>query len=54
MSYFGHHYFKTKRIFSEYRSFYPEGNIHTYMLISGAVAFSGMVGVAVCMRIIGG
>lgn len=54
ISYFGHHYFKTKRIFGEYRTFYPEGNVHICMLISGAVAFSGMVGVAVCMRIIGG
>jgi|SRR5580698_1194393 hypothetical protein len=54
ISYFGHHYFKTKRIFGEYRTFYPESNIHIYMLISSAVAFSGLVGVAVCTRIIGG
>ncbi|MGB6774342.1 MAG: hypothetical protein WBD25_15545 [Terriglobales bacterium] len=54
ISYFGHHYFKTKRIFREYRYLYPEGNIHIYMVIFSAVAFSGMVGVAVCMRVIGG
>ena len=54
VSYFGHHYFKTKRIFGEYRKLYPEGTIHVYMLISIAVAFSSLVGVAVCIRVIGG
>ena len=54
VSYFGHHYFKTKRIFGEYRRLYPEGAIHVYMLISVAVAFASLAGVAACMRIIGG
>jgi hypothetical protein len=54
ISYFGHHYFKTKWIFGEYRKLYPEGAIHVYVLISIAVAFSGLVGVAVCCRVIGG
>jgi hypothetical protein len=54
ISYFGHHYFKTKRIFGEYRKLYPEGTIHVYMLISVAVAFSSLAGVAVCTKVIGG
>jgi hypothetical protein len=53
-SYFGHHYFKTKRIFGEYRRLCPEGAIHVYMLISVVVAFASLAGVAVCIRIIGG
>jgi hypothetical protein len=52
VSYFGHHYFKTKRIFGEYRKLHPEGAIHVYMLISVAVAFGSLVGVAVCTRVI--
>jgi hypothetical protein len=54
ISYFGYHYFKTKRIFAEYRKLNPEGAIHVYMLISVAVAFASLVGAAVCARIIGG
>jgi hypothetical protein len=54
ISYFGHHYFKTKRILGEYRKLYPEGAIHVYLLICIAVAFLSLVGVAVCTRVMGG
>jgi hypothetical protein len=53
ISYFWFYPAKNVRIFKDYRSLYPEGALHVYMIISCAVAFSCMVGVAVCMRIIG-
>jgi len=34
VSYFGHHYFKTKRIFGEYRRLYPEGAIHVFLSLT--------------------
>lgn len=54
ISYFGFHLFKIARIFSEYRGSHPEGKIHIYTSISVAAAFSTLVGVAVCTRVIGG
>jgi glutamate mutase epsilon subunit len=54
VSYFGFSHFKVARIFREYRKSYPAGKTHIYALIAFAMALAGLVGVAVCLRIIGG
>ena len=54
VSYFGFNYFKVARIFGEYRKSYPAGKTHIYALTAFAVALLGLLGVAVCLRIIGG
>jgi len=53
VSYFGFTFPKMLRIFAEYRSLYPDGNVHFYALAAVAVAIIGLVSVAVCLRIIG-
>jgi hypothetical protein len=53
VSYFGFTFPKTLRIFREYRSSYPNGKLHICWYASFALAVVGMIGVAVCLRIIG-
>jgi hypothetical protein len=53
ISYFGFAYPKTKRIFDEYRTLYPNGKMHIYALTAFAVAMAGLIAFAVCLRIIG-
>jgi hypothetical protein len=53
VSYFGFTFPKMLRIFGEYRSSYPSGNLHVYALVSFALAVVGLVSVAACLRIIG-
>lgn len=53
VSYFGFTFPKVLRIFSEYRSSYPSGRLHILTLAAFVVAMTGLVGVAVCLRIIG-
>lgn len=54
ISYFGFDFLKLARIFGEYRNSYPAGKVHIYALIAFAAALAGLIGVAVCLRIIGG
>ena len=53
VSYFGFTLPKMLRIFREYRRAYPTGKLHIYCLISFAISVSGLIVVAVCLRIIG-
>jgi hypothetical protein len=53
VSYFGFTFPKMLRIFGEYRSSYPKGNLHIYALTAFAFAMIGLISVAVCLRIIG-
>lgn len=53
VSYFGFTFPKMLRIFGEYRRSFPNGHIHAFALAAFASAIVGLVGVAVCLRIIG-
>jgi hypothetical protein len=53
ISYFGFSFPKMLRIFSEYRSSFPNGNLHIYALAAFAFAIIGLISVALCLRIIG-
>lgn len=53
VSYFGFTFPKMLRIFGEYRTWYPDGNMHLYTLAALALVLIGMISVAVCLRIIG-
>jgi hypothetical protein len=53
LSYFGFTFPKMVRIFGEYRSSYPNGNMHIYALAAFASAIIGLIGVALCLHIIG-
>jgi hypothetical protein len=53
ISYFGFAPPKMVQIFGEYRRCYPAGKLHVYSLAAYAIALFGLVGVAVCLRIIG-
>lgn len=53
VSYFGFTFPKMLRIFGEYHRSYPEGILRIYALTAFALAIIGLVGVAVCLRIIG-
>jgi hypothetical protein len=52
ISYFGFAFPKLLRIFSEYRSLYPDGKLHIYNLAAVFLMFACMIGVAVCIGII--
>ena len=53
VSYFGFTFPKMLRVFGEYRSSYPNGNIHVYALAAFFFAIVGLISVAVCLRIVG-
>ena len=53
ISYFGFAFPKLLRIFREYRSLYPDGKLHIYNLAAVALMFIGMIGVAVCIALLG-
>lgn len=53
VSYFGFTFPKMLRIFGDYRSSYPTGNLHMYALAAFVLAIVGLISVAVCLRIIG-
>jgi hypothetical protein len=53
VSYFGFTLPKMLRVFGEYRSSYPNGNMHFYALAAFACAIVGLISVAVCLRILG-
>ena len=53
VSYFCFTFPKMLRIFREYRSLYPQGNLHIYALITLALVVLGLTGVAVCLLILG-
>jgi hypothetical protein len=52
VSYFGFTYSKLTRIFHEYRQSYPGGKLHIYYLVALGACLAGILGVAVCLRII--
>jgi hypothetical protein len=51
--YVGFTFPKVLRVFSEYRASHPNGNLHIYTLVAFALAVASLIGVAVCLRIIG-
>ena len=53
ISYFGFTPLKSVQILREYRSSYPDGKLHIYSLAAVALMIIGMIGVAVCIGIIG-
>ena len=53
VSYFGFTFPKMLRIFGEYRSLYPNGNLHMSALAALALMIIGMIGGVVCLWIIG-
>ena len=53
VSYFGFTFPKMVRLFGEYRRSYPSGKMHIYALTAFAFAIIGLIGIAVCLRIIG-
>jgi hypothetical protein len=53
ISYFGFTGGKVARIFREYRREHPGGRLHIYALGGIVLAFAGLLGVAVCLGIIG-
>ncbi len=53
LSYLGFSFPKILRIFHEYRSAYPNGKMHVFALTAFTVAMLGLVGVAVCLCIVG-
>jgi len=53
VSYFGFTFPKLLRVLGEYRSSYPNGNMHFYALSAFTLAIIGLISVAVCLRIIG-
>lgn len=53
VSYIGFTGPKILRICSEYQRSYPDGKALIYAVAAFALAMSGLVGVAVCLRIIG-
>jgi hypothetical protein len=53
VSYFGFTFPKMLRIFGEYRSSYPNGSLHIFALVGFVLALIGLIGLAVCLRIIG-
>jgi hypothetical protein len=53
VSYLGFSFPKILRIFGAYRHLYPGGRMHVFALAAFAVALLGLIGVAVCLRIIG-
>lgn len=53
VSYFGFTFPKILRIYREYRRSYPNGRAHIFALGAFSVAGVGIVGFAVCLRIIG-
>lgn len=52
VSYFGFVGPKVLEIAAEYRRLYPRGKIAIYTWASAALAYIGMISVAVCLRII--
>lgn len=44
---------KIMQICREYRHSYPDGKVFLYAVVAFALAMAGLVGVAVCLRIIG-
>jgi hypothetical protein len=53
VSYIGFTGPKILRICSEYRRSYPDGKVMIYAVCAFVLAMIGLVGVAVCLRIIG-
>ena len=53
ISYLGFTFPKVQRIFREYRNSYPTGNLHVCTAGAFALAVLGLLGVAVCLHIIG-
>jgi tellurite resistance protein TehA-like permease len=53
ISYFGYTFPKMLRIFGEYRSSYPNGNLHICAVAAFALGVIGLISVAVCLHIIG-
>lgn len=51
LSYFGFTPAKIFRLFSEYRSLYPEGHLHVFALACFACTMVGFIVVAVCLQI---
>jgi hypothetical protein len=53
VSYFGFTFPKLLRILREYRSLYPDGKLHIYLLAAFAIAMSALISVAVCIGAVG-
>lgn len=53
VSYFGFTFPKMLRIFGECRSSFPNGRMHIYALAAFALTITGLLGVAICLRIVG-
>jgi tellurite resistance protein TehA-like permease len=53
VSYFAFTFPKMLRIFDEYRSSYPNGNMHIYALAAFAFAIIGLIGVGLSLHVIG-
>jgi hypothetical protein len=53
VSYVGFTFPKMLRIFSEYRTSYPNGKLHIYALAALAFAIIGLASLAVCLHIVG-
>jgi hypothetical protein len=53
ISYFGFTFPKILRVFGEYRRSYPRGKLHLCSLGAFGVALTGLICVAVCLRILG-
>ncbi|HEX5081559.1 MAG TPA: hypothetical protein VFY40_05910 [Blastocatellia bacterium] len=53
ISYFGFAFPKMLRIFSEYRSSYPDGKLHIYSLAAFAIAMIALISVGICIGVIG-
>jgi hypothetical protein len=53
ISYFGFTFPKILRIFDEYHSSYPRGNLHIGAMLAFALGIVALVSVAICLHIIG-
>lgn len=53
VSYFGFAFPKMLRIFREYRTSSPEGDLHVYTWLAFALGLIGLINVAVYLRILG-
>jgi hypothetical protein len=53
VSYFWFTFDKTMGIFDEYRRSYPDGKLRLNFWITSAVAMASLVGVAVCIGVVG-
>jgi hypothetical protein len=53
VSYFGFAFPKMLRIFGEYRSLYPNGKVHIYVLAALVLVIIGMIGGVVCLWVMG-